>query len=136
MFETLNELEPERESQDEKRANYLGIWIGLALLPVLVIFMRFGKEEMGMAAFTCLGGFIFAAGSRWDLRGQVSFWIARVFVLALQIPLILYMPFPTGLHRMGLLPIGIADFLISLGIIKMLEKLTGTKEETIEDQEA
>jgi hypothetical protein len=36
---------------------------------------------------------------------------------------------------MGLLPIGIADFLISLGIIKMLEKLTGTKEETIEDQE-
>lgn len=134
MFETLKELEPEQ--QEEKPTNYTGLWIGLATLPVLMVFTYYGKDEMGMAAAVYLGMATLAVVLYWKLRRHAWFWATIVCVLALHVPLLLYLKFPGGLQRIELLPIGIADLLIDLGCIKIIEKLAGTKEETTEDEEA
>jgi hypothetical protein len=133
MFETLKDLEPEQ--QEEKPTNYTGLWIGLATLPVMIVFTHYGKDEMGMAAAVYLGMAILAAGIFWNRRRHVWFWVTLALVMALHVLLVIYVPFPGGLHRMELLPIGVADLLIDVGCIKIVEKLTGTNEKTNEDED-
>lgn len=92
------------------------------VLPVYGVFLWSGKPEIGRAASVCLGMFLVAIRIRWDLKGCSWFWAAVVSLLVLHLPLLVYVPWPGGrIPGVGLLPFGLADCLIILGVIRLLE---------------
>lgn len=62
---------------------------------------------------------------RWNLRKHVWFWATIAFILALHAPLFLIVRWPQGNLPtiFYTLPIGIADFLIISGALRLAEKL-------------
>lgn len=109
--------------QEKQSTDYTGVIIGIILLPVLLLFYYFGKEDMGRAVFLVLGAILFAIRIRWDLRRHFWFWGVIVLVLALHVPLFFIARWPHGwLPAVGWLPIALADCLIILGIVRFVEK--------------
>ena len=95
------------------------------LLPVFFLFAHFDKADMGLAALIVLGAVILAIKLHWRLRKHVWFWATIAIVLALHIPLVLIVQWPQGriptiTHTM---PIGIADFLLIMGVLSYAERI-------------
>jgi lipoprotein signal peptidase len=63
---------------------------------------------------------------RWDLRKRFWFWAVIVLVLAVHVPLLFVFRWPQGYHgwlpAIAWLPIGLADVLIILGVVRLIEK--------------
>ncbi len=105
--------------------DYTGLKIGAALVPVVLIFSYFGKEDMGLAVFIVLGVMTVAIKTRWNLRKHVWFWVAIVLVFALYVPLFFVVRWPQGIVPtiFYAMPVGIADFLVISGALSLAEKL-------------
>jgi hypothetical protein len=59
----------------------------------------------------------------WDLRKYVWFWVAVLFIVCLHVAIVVVMPWPDRDYRgIQLLPIGLLDFGIVCGIIRLVEK--------------
>jgi len=117
MFEQTENPEP------QKPTDWSGAIIGFALLPVFFIFMHVGKQDLGLGVCVCLMGILLAVKLRWDLRTKPWFWGVVVLVLALNMPLIVMVKWPHGWLPAGsLLPIAIADCLVTLGAARSIEK--------------
>ena len=60
---------------------------------------------------------------RRDLQKQAWFWAVIVLVLALHVPLLFIIRWPSDLwaHRMGMLPLAVADAFIVLGAVRFVE---------------
>lgn len=111
------------ETAERKHTDYTGVIIGAILLPVLLLFIYLGKEDMGRAVFLSLGAILFAIRIRWGLRKHLWFWGIIVLVLALHVPLFFVARWPHGwLPAVGWLPIAVADCLIILGVLRLVEK--------------
>ena len=111
------------EIKNDKRVDYSGLIIGVILSPVLLLFIYFGKGEIGRAACIALAGILFAIKIRWDLRNRLWFWGIIAVLLALHIPLLLLVRWPSGwVPAMAALPFALADFLIVLGSARFVEK--------------
>jgi hypothetical protein len=119
-------FEDERQTQ-KKRTDYTGVIIAAILLPVFLVFYFLGMEEMGRSVFVVLGMTMLAIRVRWDLRKRIWFWAVIVVLLLLHVPLLLVFRWPRGFHgwlpAVGTLPIGLADLLIILGAVRLIEKL-------------
>jgi hypothetical protein len=114
--------EDEQDSEEQGSGKYLGLIIGVGLLPVLMFFDHIGRSDMGMSAFVCLGANILAVGICWELRKRLWFWGVIALVLALHVPLVLMIQWPDRwVSRFTLLPIGIADLLITVGVVRFVE---------------
>jgi hypothetical protein len=112
MFEQLEEPE------EKKPTNYTGVIIGIALLPVMILFTHLHKDDLGMAVYIVLGATILAVGIRWELKKRVWFWATIVFVLALHAYLLFVIQLPPGwfatiwsFHAISMLPIASRIFL-------------------------
>ncbi|HYL14872.1 MAG TPA: hypothetical protein VEV41_17650 [Terriglobales bacterium] len=104
---------------------YTGLKIGAILLPMLLLFIYLGKADMGLAVFIVLGVIAVAIKIRWNLRKHVWFWAIIAVILALHVPLVFMVRWPQG-HAPTLfytMPLGIADFLIISGALRLAEKL-------------
>jgi hypothetical protein len=116
----------DNEEQKKKRTDYTGVIIGAVLLPVLLLFIHLGKQDMGRSVCIVLGMIMLAVRVRWDLRKHMWFWAVIVVVLALHVPLFFIVQWPRGLNgwlpAIGSLPIGVADCLIILGAIRLVER--------------
>jgi hypothetical protein len=113
------------EPQGKKRTDYTGVIIGVILLPVLLLFIHLGKEDMGRSACIGLGTILLAIRIRWDLRKHFWFWGVIVLVFVLHIPLFLFLRWPHGwTPAVAILPIALMDCLIILGAIHLIERLT------------
>jgi len=119
-------LEQTKEEK-KKRTDYTGVIIGAILLPVLLLFIHLGKQDMGRSVCIVLGMTMLAVSIRWDLRMHLWFWAAVILVLVLHVPLFFIVHWPHGLNgwlpAIASLPIGVADCLIILGAVRFLEKL-------------
>jgi hypothetical protein len=66
---------------------------------------------------------IIAVRVRWDLKKHLWFWITVAIVAACQIPLVLFIPWTSKSYPgYALLPIGVLDFAVIYGAIKLAEK--------------
>lgn len=110
----------------KKGTDYTGLIIAAILAPAYLVFYLMGKEEMGRSVFIVLGMTMLAIRVRWDLRNRSWFWAVIVLVLAAHIPLLFLVHWPEGYHgwlpAIGTLPIGLADVLIILGAVHLVEK--------------
>jgi hypothetical protein len=110
----------------KKPTDYTGLVVALILLPVYLFCYFLGQEELGRSLFIILGMMMIAIKVRWDLRKHLWFWTVIVFLLLLHVPLLFLFRWPNGFHgwlpAVGTLPIGLADCLIILGAIHLVEK--------------
>jgi hypothetical protein len=119
MFEELEENQP----REQKPTDWRGTIIGICILPVFALFIHFGGEDLALPACTYLGMIALAIALSWNLRTHVWFWIIIALILALHVILLLKVPWPHfTINRITLLPFGVADLVVILGIIKFVEK--------------
>jgi hypothetical protein len=107
-----------------KHTDFTGVIIGAILLPLYVLFVHLGKPDMGRSVFIFGGVALVTIRVFWKLRGRLWFWGAITLLLALHVPLILFIRWPSGwIPAIGMLPIAALDFAIDLGVIRLVEKL-------------
>src|SRR5277367_2606750 len=111
------------ENGEKKPTDYTGLIIATILLPVLLLFMYFGNGDLGMTVFIALAAVMVAIRIRWDLRRQLWFWETIGLVVVLHIPFFYFVRIPPAwFHAVALLPIVIPDCLLTLGVIRVVEK--------------
>ncbi|HXM23926.1 MAG TPA: hypothetical protein VN948_21895 [Terriglobales bacterium] len=104
---------------------YTGLKIGAILLPMLLFFAYFGKEDMGLAVVIVLGAMMVAIKIRWNLSKHIWFWAIIAVILALHVPLVFKVRWPQGSAPtlFYTLPFGFIDFLIISEGLRLAEKL-------------
>jgi hypothetical protein len=113
----------EQEPQDQGAGKYLGVIIFVITLPVLIFFTHIGKSDLGIDIGICIAMNIFAILICSDLIGCWWFWVTDILVLAVHVPLVLMIQWPNvWISKFTLLPIGIADLLITVGIVRFVQK--------------
>lgn len=108
---------------EKKPTDYTGLIIAAILVPVLLLFIYFGNEDLGMTVVIALAAVMIAVRIRWSLRRQLWFWVTIGLVLVLHIPFFLFVRIPPAwFHAVAVLPIAIPDCLLTLGVIRIVEK--------------
>jgi hypothetical protein len=105
--------------------DYTGLKIGLMTAPVFFLVTFLYNADAGLAACIVLGVMVFAIKIRWYLRKHIWFWAIIAVILALHVPLVFMVRWPHG-HAPTIfyaMPIGIADFLIISGALRLAENL-------------
>jgi hypothetical protein len=101
----------------------------LFALPVLLVFLFFGKWEMGIGAWICGGLVMLVLKTRWDLRGSLWFWMSIGVALLVQVPIVLLIPWGNrGLTGISLLPVAVVDYGLVYGCVKLAEKMASKNE--------
>ena len=105
-------------------ADYTGLKIVAILAPVFFLSTLLANADLGLAVCIVLGMIMVAIKIRWNLRRHVWFWATIVFILVLHVPLVFMVRWPQekGPTLFYTMPIGIADFLIILGVVNVAEK--------------
>jgi len=111
--------------QSKEPVDYTGLKIGAMAAPVFFIVTFLYNADAGLAACIVFGVFLFAIKIRWYLRKHIWFWAIIGIVLALHIPLVFMVHWPQGRGPtlFYTMPLGIADFLIVSGALRLAEKL-------------
>jgi hypothetical protein len=115
----------ERDPREAKAlTDYTGLKIGAILLPILLLFIYFGKADMGLTVFIVLGVSLVAIKIRWNLRKHLWFWLIIVFIFALHVPLFFIVRWTHGNVPAIFygLPFGLIDFLIISEGLRLAEK--------------
>ena len=112
------------EPNEKPPTDYTGLIFAAILSPVLLLFPYLGKADMGLTIFIILGMIMFAVKIRWRLRRHIWFWAIIAFILALHVPLLSIVRWPQGKTPTIAysMPLGIADFLLIMGVIGLTEK--------------
>lgn len=118
--------ESDKEEPEEKKTDYTGLIAAAATLPVLLYFRHIGKFDLGLNIGICLGVNIIAIRFRWSLRRRVWFWLVMALVVAVELPLVLMIPWPKEwVPGVALLPIALVVFVVAMGAIQLAQKLFG-----------
>lgn len=112
------------QPKEKGPVDYTGLKIVGILAPVFFLITFLSNADMGLAACIVLGMVMLAIKLRWHLRKHFWFWAVIGFILALHIPLVLIVRWPQGNvpTLFYTMPLGIADFLIILGALRLAEK--------------
>ena len=106
-------------------------WKGiLAVIGATIViafpFAYFGKFELARPTIFSLAMIILAIVMNWRLRRRVWFWITVSAVAALHLALIIGLPWTTNWVPATVMKgLGAADLVVTLGIVKLSEKLSG-----------
>jgi hypothetical protein len=113
------------ESPKEKEpVDYTGLKLAALVAPVFFLITFLCNAEAGLAAYIVVGTIIFAIKIRWHLRRHIWFWAIIAMILALHVPLVFMVQWPKNAPTIFYaMPIGMADFLIISGTLKLAEKL-------------
>jgi hypothetical protein len=122
MFDQLDTEDQKDDAQ--KPTDWSGTIIGIATAPVFFFFSSIGKDDIGFSASICVGMFLLVIRIYWKrLKTHLWFWVVILVLLTFHIPLILKVQWPhIWISRVALLPIGLADLLIYVGVIKFVER--------------
>ena len=105
----------------------LCMFFGAILL--MFFFDHFGKLTLARPFFCSIAVIISAVAMRWRLRQQTWFWTTIAAIVALHIPLILFVPWTADwIPVVVILPIAIADLYAILAIVAVVEKFMGRRE--------
>ncbi len=113
------------ESPKEKEpVDYTGLKLAALVAPVFILVTFLYNAEAGLAAYIVVGVMVFAIKLRWHLRKHVWFWAIIALILAIHVPLVFMVQWPKNAPTIFYaMPIGIADFLIISGALRLAENL-------------
>ncbi|MGC2511429.1 MAG: hypothetical protein WA430_12740 [Acidobacteriaceae bacterium] len=117
--------DPEDEQREkEERSRMAAFYIGIALLPLIFLFDHFGRIDLGLNLFLCLGMNAIVIRIRSELKKYVWFWVVMVLIVAVELPIVFTVKWPRQwVPAVSLLPIGLAACLVALGVIKLVENV-------------
>jgi hypothetical protein len=98
----------------------------LCVLPVAIAFQYFGYPAKERAAF--VSGFVIVTVTRlfWHLRSRLWFWITMIVLVAMHAAMVVYVPWTNrNLPGVTLLPIGVLDFFVVYGCVKLVGDAVG-----------
>lgn len=123
--------------KEKSPTDWSGTIIGVALLPVLFVFVFLGKAELGFNLILVLGLIMIAVRLRWKLRRYAWFWGTIAFVLLLHIPFLFLVHWPQSkVPTIAYsLPLGVVDFLLISGALGLAEKLFAKSPSLDEDDQ-
>jgi hypothetical protein len=99
----------------------LGVIFGTVLLGLL--FVHFGRFDLARPSLISAATLAIAIGLRWSLRRHLWFWITIIFLAALHLPLILFIPWTTKwIPAVVIAPIGMADLYAMLWVLSVVGK--------------
>ncbi|MGP0072149.1 MAG: hypothetical protein ACLPWF_09465 [Bryobacteraceae bacterium] len=99
----------------------LAIFFGTILIGLL--FFHFGKLALARPTIFSIIMIVIAIALKWELRRHVWFWITMTVIVALHVPLILFVPWSTKwVPAIVIIPIGIADLYVMLGVLSVVGK--------------
>jgi hypothetical protein len=106
-----------------------GLLVGLCASPIFIVFVYLGDPERGFTAWFSAAMVLATVGLFWGLRKRGWFWITITIITLLHVLLIFFVPWPFKHHLsyVALLPIGLLDFAIAYGIIRLVEKAIGNE---------
>jgi hypothetical protein len=81
-------------------------WMAFCL-PVIWLCDRFGRLNMALPVLNCIAVFGFLIALKWKLRRHSWFWGIMIFIAALHVPLIMFIPWTT--QWVPALAIGVID---------------------------
>jgi hypothetical protein len=103
------------------------IWglIGASVaVPVLFIVKHFSGDGEGIVAAASSFTMVVSVRTFWRLRKQIWYWLIIAFLVAIHILLLLVVPWPnSSIPAPALLPVGLVDFAVVYGCIKLGEKI-------------
>lgn len=110
--------------QKGRRNTYMGIWIVAILLPLYFVFLYAGRPDTGKYVCISVGMHLIAIWINWDLRRLLWFWTTIATLLAIHIPFLLIVPWPSRwIPAISVLPFGVVDCALILGVIALMERL-------------
>ncbi len=113
----------------------LPVW-GYIVIPicaflVFALFDHFGKLPLARPTVFSVSMIIIAVVMRWNLNGQMWFWITMAGLATLHIPLILFIPWTAKwIPVLAIIPIGIADLYAMLWVVSIVGKFMGEQRAT------
>lgn len=122
LFSEDKSEEQENEEEDNSGGKVFLVLVAIPLF-VFLLFDHLAGPEMGLTASLCSATILIAVGICWDLRRRPWFWIAIAVVAALHAPLVFMVRWPHArIPGIALAPIGFADCMIIVGIIRLVQK--------------
>jgi hypothetical protein len=119
-MDSTNTNEPDNQLSD-KWALMFGLCLGIAG-GFLVISGKAGKGVAGTLCALAIGA---AISTTWGLRKNAWYWVTVGSIIALHLPLVLFIPRPNVIVPSEirlLFPIGAVDGLIVVGVISLIER--------------
>jgi hypothetical protein len=96
----------------------------LSEVVVFAIALFFNQPKLGLSACISIAILLIVLRATWKLREHGWYWVAVVVAVALQIPVIFYVPWSNHAYRgTALAAFGFLDFIVLWGGIKVAEKL-------------
>jgi hypothetical protein len=124
MHEPSLTAESNRQHFFDRLTRKSALVIALCSSPFFFIFAYFGDLGKGRTAAICAFAIITAVWYYWDLRRHVWFWFTVAIVIALHVPLVLFVPWTdTKYPGVVLLPFALLDYGIVYGCIKLAEMM-------------
>jgi cell division protein FtsW (lipid II flippase) len=100
------------------------LFLMLSEVVVFAIALFFNQPELGLSACISIAILLIVLRATWKLREHGWYWVAVVVAVALQIPVIFYVPWSNHAYRgTALAAFGFLDFIVLWGGIKVAEKL-------------
>lgn len=92
-------------------------------LPVMYLLDHSGNMNLARPVLYSAGMVGIAIAMRWNLRRHAWFWATMIVIVALHVPLILFVPWTTKwVPAIVIIPIGIADLYAILAILSVVGK--------------
>ena len=108
--------------KEKEPVDYTGLKLAAVVAPVFFLVTFLYNADAGLAAYIVVGVMVFAIKIRWYLRKHIWFWAIIAVILALHVPLVFMVQWPKNAPTIFYaMPIGIADFLIISGALKLAE---------------
>lgn len=91
-------------------------------LPILWLFDHLGKQNLFLPTFNCIGMLSFATALKWKLKQHAWFWFIMAIIVALHVPLILFVPWTTKwVPALAIGAIDSVDLVVILAIVSTVE---------------
>jgi hypothetical protein len=127
LMPILDAGEPVRQDSEElwrqDQKNYRGTVVLLLFLPVIIFPFFTGRTELVIGVSLSMVMAILAIIQCWNLSKRVWFWVIILLIQALHASLAFFAHWPiVTMTRLTLLPIGVAYYLLILGVVRLFDK--------------
>ncbi len=117
-----NDIKNDAKAAKKMRLPWWGVLCGIIGSTLSAwLFDHFGRFDLALPTLISIGTLGFAVALKWKLRRRVWFWITMTVIVALHVPLILFVPWTTKwVPAPVLVPFCIADLCAMLAILSVV----------------
>ena len=89
----INDIKKDAKVAKKMRLPWWGVLLGIIGSTLSAwLFEHFGRLDIALPTLISIGTLGFAVAIKWKLKRRVWFWITIIIIVALHVPLILFVP--------------------------------------------